>query len=138
MRLIGNLLWLVLAGWWLAVAYLTAAIANAMTIIGIPFAIQSVKLAAYALWPFGRVVVERPGKGAVSTLANVVWFVFGGVWLWLAHLFAALLLALTIIGIPLAVASFRMGGLALRPFGRIVVDEDLVHGRQVVVPAPGL
>jgi uncharacterized membrane protein YccF (DUF307 family) len=133
---IANLLWLLLAGWWLALAYASAAVANAVTIIGIPFAFQSLKLAVYALWPFGRVVVEVPGKGGVSTIANVVWFLFGGVWLALAHLVAGVLLFVTIIGIPLAVVSFRMAGLALHPFGRMVVPVDEVAGRTVVIAAP--
>lgn len=137
MSLLLNLVWLVFAGWWLALAYVGAAVANAVTIIGIPFAFQSLKLAVYALWPFGRVVVEVPGKGSVSTIANVVWFVFGGVWLALAHLLAAVLLALTVVGIPLAVVSARMAGLALRPFGRTVVPVAAAAGRQVVVAPPG-
>ena len=136
MTVVANVLWLVLAGWWLALAYAGAAVANAVTIIGIPFAYQSLKLAVYALWPFGRVVVEVPGKGAGSTIANVVWFVLGGVWLALAHLLAGLLLAVTIIGIPLAVVSFRMAGLALHPFGRMVVPIEEVAGRTVVIDAP--
>lgn len=131
-----NVIWLVLAGWWLFLAYLGAALANAATIIGIPFAWQSLKLAVYALWPFGRVVVEVEGKGSVSTIANVVWFVLGGVWLWLAHLVAAALLAVTIIGIPLALVSLRMGGLALRPFGRTIVPVELAAGRTVVLRGP--
>ena len=134
--LVLNVLWLVLVGWWLALAYASAAVANAVTIIGLPFAWQSLKLGAYALWPFGRVVVEVPDKGSVSTVANVVWFLLGGVWLALAHALAALLLAVTIIGLPLAVVSWRMAGLALRPFGRTVVPVEQARGRTVVVAPP--
>ncbi len=122
---IGNLLWLVLAGWWLFLAYLLAGVVNCVTIIGIPFGIQSFKLAGYALWPFGRVVVDRPGRDAgLSCLGNVIWFVIGGVWLALGHLIAGVLLCATVIGIPLGIASIKMAGLALAPFGKQVVSRS--------------
>ena len=122
MRTIGNILWLVLAGFWLAIGYVIAGIVNLVLIITIPFAIQSFKLAGYALWPFGRVVVERPGSdAALSLIGNILWLVFGGIWLALAHVVTGLVLMLTIIGIPLGVANIKMAGLALAPFGRQVV-----------------
>ena len=98
---IGNIIWLVLAGWWLMVVYLIAGLIACLTVIGIPFGIQSFKLAGYALWPFGRVV--------------------GGWYLVLSHLVAALLLAITVVGFPLALASLKMAGLALAPFGKKIV-----------------
>ena len=120
---VGNVLWLVLAGFWLALAYAIAGLINMVTIIGIPFGIQSFKLAGYALWPFGRVVVQRPGRDAgLSTLGNVLWFFLGGFWLAMSHLFVGLLLCLTIIGIPLGLASIKMAGLAIAPFGKQVVS----------------
>jgi uncharacterized membrane protein YccF (DUF307 family) len=121
-RLILNIIWLVLAGVWLALGYVIAAVLLAITIIGLPFAKQSLKLAGYALWPFGRTLV--PGETRVrkiSVVANVLWFVLAGWWLALAHLFAGILLCITIIGIPLGVASFKMAGAALVPFGKEVV-----------------
>lgn len=122
---IGNVLWLVLAGFWLALGYVIAGIINMITIIGIPFGIQSFKLAGYALWPFGRVVVQRPGRDAgLSTLGNVLWFFLGGFWLALGHLFVGLLLCATIIGIPLGLASIKMAGLAIAPFGKQVVQRS--------------
>jgi uncharacterized membrane protein YccF (DUF307 family) len=122
MRLILNLIWLVLAGWWLALSYLLAAVIMAITIIGLPFAKQAVKLAGYALWPFGRTLIpaESRRKG-LSVVANVLWFVLAGWWLALAQLIAGCLLCLTIIGIPLGVASFKMAGAALVPFGKQIV-----------------
>lgn len=139
MTVIGNVLWLVLAGWWLAIAYVAAGIVNLLPIITIPLAIQSFKLAGYALWPFGRVVVDIPNRsGGLSFIANVIWFFLGGVWLALAHILAGLLLMITIIGIPLGVASFKMAGLALAPFGRTVVDAKLARPEQVVVATPQL
>jgi len=123
LRTIGNLLWLVLAGIWLSIGYLVAGVICCITIIGIPFGVQSFKLAGYALWPFGRVVVRRPdANDGVSVIANVIWLVFGGIWLALGHVVAGLLLCITIIGIPFGVASFKMAGLALVPFGKEIVD----------------
>ena len=122
MRTIGNILWLVLAGFWMAIAYVIAGILNCIIIIGIPFGIQSFKLAGYALWPFGRVVVHKPNRDvAVSVLGNVIWFFLGGFFLVLGHVITGLLLMLTIIGIPLGIASFKMAGLALAPFGKEIV-----------------
>ena len=119
-----NVIWLLLAGIWLAISYLLAALIQSITIIGIPFAIQSLKLAGYALWPFGRVVIQRQERDvALSCLGNAVWFVLSGFWLALIHLFTALLLFLTIIGIPLAIANVKMASLALAPFGKRIVNE---------------
>jgi uncharacterized membrane protein YccF (DUF307 family) len=119
---IGNIVWLVLAGWWLMILYLLAGLIACLTVIGIPFGIQSFKLAGYALWPFGRVVVRDSRRDAgLSTLGNVIWFVVGGWYLALSHLVAALLLAITVVGFPLALASLKMAGLALAPFGKKIV-----------------
>lgn len=131
MKTLGNVLWLLLAGVWLAFAYVTAGLLNFITIIGIPFGIQSFKLAGYALWPFGRVVVRRPHKDvSISTLGNVVWFFFGGWFLTLLHLFTGLLLMFTIIGIPLGLANIKMAGLALAPFGKQIVPVASVEASQ--------
>ena len=130
LRLVGNVVWLVLAGFWMASAYAVAGVLQIMTIIGIPLGIQSFKLAGYSLWPFGRVIVERPGAGAAgSCLGNVIWFFFAGVWLAFGHLFTGLLLCATIIGIPFGIASFKLARLALWPFGKIIVPDDAVSIR---------
>jgi uncharacterized membrane protein YccF (DUF307 family) len=137
MRTIGNILWLVLAGIWLAIGYVIAGILNCITIIGIPFGLQAFKLAGYALWPFGRVVVERPGANrAVGCLGNVIWLVFGGLALAIGHVIAGVLLCITIIGIPLGVACFKMAILALTPFGKTVVPASDVGGAAVVAAVP--
>jgi uncharacterized membrane protein YccF (DUF307 family) len=130
-RTLLNIIWLVLAGVWLALAYLFAGVLMAITIIGIPFAIQAGKLAVYALWPFGRTLIpsERRLRG-LSAVANVLWFILAGWWLALAHLFTGILLCLTIIGIPLGVASFKMAGAALVPFGKEIVSLSDLSGRQ--------
>jgi uncharacterized membrane protein YccF (DUF307 family) len=122
LRTVGNILWFVLAGVWMAFGYVVAGVLQCITIIGIPLGIQSFKLAGYALWPFGRVVVQRLDRdAALSCLGNVVWLVLGGIWLALGHLFTGLLLCITIIGIPFGIASFKLAGLALAPFGKLVV-----------------
>ncbi len=122
---LGNVLWVLLAGIWLAIGYVAAGIINMITIIGIPFGIQSFKLAGYALWPFGRVVVVRPDRDAgLSCLGNVLWFLLGGLGLAIGHLIVGLLLCLTIIGIPLGIGSIKMAGLAIAPFGKQVVPKS--------------
>ncbi len=133
MKTVGNILWLVLAGAWLALGYVLAGIVNCILIITIPFGIQAFKLAGYALWPFGRMVVHRPGQdAALSCLGNLIWLLFGGFWLALGHLIAGLLLCLTVIGIPLGLASIKMAGLALAPFGKQIVPVETATG-----PSPG-
>ncbi len=122
MRLLLNVIWLVLAGLALAIGYLIAAVLLAVTIIGVPFAVQSIKLAVYALWPFGRTLVPSPTRSVgISVVGNVLWFVLAGWWLALSHLVTGVLLCLTVIGIPLGIADFKMAGAALAPFGKEIV-----------------
>jgi uncharacterized membrane protein YccF (DUF307 family) len=122
MKTVLNIIWLVLAGLWLAAGYLLAAILLAITVIGLPFAKQSLKLARYALWPFGRALVQSPTRyKGLSVVGNVLWFVLAGWWLALAHRLTGIALCLTSIGIPLGIADFKMAGAALVPFGRTVV-----------------
>jgi uncharacterized membrane protein YccF (DUF307 family) len=142
MAVLGNLLWLVLAGWWVALGYVVAGVVNILTIIGIPFGIQAFKLAGYALWPFGRVVVTTDAAGGLLALVgNVIWLILTGWELALAHLVAGGLLCLTVVGIPLGIASFKMVWLALVPFGKQVVPaRTLPRAASVAhagVPAPG-
>ena len=128
MRMILNLLWLILAGVWLAMEYAIAGALMFLTIIGIPFGLQSFKLAGYALWPFGRMLVPtQQRRKTISAIGNVLWFVLAGWWLALSHLLFGCLLCLTIVGIPLGVGSFKMAGAALAPFGKeIARKSDLV------------
>ena len=107
---------LVLAGWWLALGYLFAAVIMTITIIGIPFAKQALKLAVYALWPFGRMLIpaESRSKG-LSVFANILWFVLAGWWLALGQLIAGCLLCITIVGIPLGHRLIQDGGRGARP-----------------------
>lgn len=136
MRTVLNVIWLVVAGIWLAIAYVIAGIIDLIFIITIPLAIQSFKLAGYALWPFGRVVVYRPGRDVgLSLVGNVIWFITAGLWLALAHIFFGVLLMITIIGIPLGVASFKMAGLAIAPFGKTVVPANAIPEGTIVMYA---
>jgi uncharacterized membrane protein YccF (DUF307 family) len=122
LRLILNVLWLVLSGFWLALAYVLAGLLMFITIIGIPFGVQAFKLAGYALWPFGRALAPTGQRPVLSLIGNVLWFIFAGWWLALVHLLTGIALCLTIIGIPLGIASFKMAGAALVPFGREIVS----------------
>ena len=132
MKTLLNIIWLVLAGFWLAAGYLFAAVQLAITIIGLPFAKQSLKLARYALWPFGRALVESPTRHeTLSAVGNVLWFVLAGWWLALGHIVTGIALCMTIIGIPLGIADFKMAGAALVPFGRKVVGAKELNAGMV-------
>ncbi|MCW2497884.1 YccF domain-containing protein [Jatrophihabitans sp.] len=121
MKTLLNLLWLVLSGLWMAIAYVLFGILACILIITIPFGIASFRIAGYALWPFGRTVIRRDDAGVASAIGNLVWLVFAGVWLAIGHLVTGLLLCLTIIGIPLGVANFKMVPISLTPLGRQIV-----------------
>jgi len=124
-RAIGNVLWLVLAGWWLALGYAIAGMVMFVLIITIPLGVQAFKLAGFALWPFGRTVIDDPdaaGRQGLSVFANVIWVLLAGWWLALAHVIAGVALCLTVIGIPFGFASFKMVPLAFWPFGQTVVS----------------
>ncbi len=133
MRTIGNLLWLVLAGFWMAVSYAFAGVVFCVLIITIPFGIAAFRMAWYALWPFGRTIVRRPTAGAGSAIGNVLWFILAGVWLAILHVITGLLLCLTVIGIPLGVASFKMAEIALFPLGKQIVPIETTPEAGLVV-----
>lgn len=127
MRTLLNIVWLVVSGLELALAYALAGVLAAVLIVTFPLAVPAFRLAGYALWPFGRAVVRRPGAGAGSVLLNVAWFVVAGWWLAIAHVVVAAVLAVTIIGIPFAVATIKMLPLALAPYGKDVVDASVAR-----------
>ena len=132
MKTLLNVIWLVLAGFWLALGYVLAAILLAITIIGLPFAKQSLKLARYSLWPFGWALVQSPTRmRTLSAVGNVLWFLLAGWWLALLHLLSGIALCLTIIGIPLGIADFKMAGAALVPFGRAIVRAQELNAGMV-------
>jgi uncharacterized membrane protein YccF (DUF307 family) len=121
MRLILNLIWLVLCGFWMAVGYVVAGIICCVLIITIPWGLASFRIANYALWPFGRTVVDRPDAGAASLIGNIIWIVFAGIWLAIGHVFTGIALCITIIGIPLGIANFKMVPVSLMPLGKVIV-----------------
>ena len=121
MRTIGNILWFILAGIWLAMGYAIGGLVMCITIIGIPFGIQSFKLAGLALWPFGRTAAMAGSGGLLEIIFNLIWLVLVGWGIFLAHLIAGALLCITIIGIPFGIQAFKLSTLALWPFGRVIV-----------------
>ncbi len=137
MRTIGNILWVIFAGIWLALGYALAGLLFCITIIGIPFGIQAFKLAALSLWPFGRTVVPRSEGGCLEIGANVVWLVLFGWEIFLAHLIAGAILCITIIGIPFGIQAFKLSVLALWPFGREVVKASGATGGLSIPANPG-
>ena len=124
MRLLLNLIWLVFGGVWLALGYAIVALVMFILIITIPFGIAAARMALFCLWPFGRTLVRRPGAGAGSLIGNVIWFVLAGWWLALGHLISGIAMCLTIIGIPLGLANFKLIPVSLTPFGRDIVGID--------------
>ncbi|GLY51995.1 YccF domain-containing protein [Lentzea sp. NBRC 102530] len=122
MRLILNVIWLVLAGFWMAVGYAVAGIICCILIITIPWGIASFRIANYALWPFGREVVDKPGAGAGSLLGNIIWIVVAGFWLAIGHIVTGIALCVTIIGIPLGVANFKLVKVSLVPLGKEIIE----------------
>jgi len=132
MSILLNLLWIICGGLWMAVGWIVAAVIMAITIIGLPWARAAFNIASYALLPFGRKAVSRAehlgthdiGTGLLGFLGNVIWLVLAGWWLALGHLITAILLAVTIIGIPFAWAHLKLAGIALWPIGKMIVDAD--------------
>lgn len=134
MRTIGNILWFVLAGWWLALLYVVAGVVACVLIITIPFGIASFRLASFVLWPFGRTTVWRRDAGIWSIIGNILWILLLGWELALAHLLAGLLLCLTIIGIPFGVACWKMVPLAFLPLGQQVVPISAARFDRFAMP----
>ena len=136
-----NLLWIVFGGLEMALGLVIAAVIIAITIIGLPWARAAFNIAAYTLLPFGQKAVARAeyagtedvGTGPLGVLGNIVWLVLAGWWLALGHLITAILIAVTIIGIPFAWAHLKLAGIALWPIGKVIVfaeDAPLQHTRQ--------
>jgi uncharacterized membrane protein YccF (DUF307 family) len=137
-RVLLNLIWLVFGGLLLAFGYAVAALVMFILIITIPFGIASARIALFCLWPFGRTLVRRPDAGAASLIGNIVWFLLAGWWLALGHLITGVLMCLTIIGIPLGLANFKLIPVSVAPFGREIVDIDQARrlGYQTDVGVP--
>jgi uncharacterized membrane protein YccF (DUF307 family) len=138
-RILLNLIWLVFGGLVLALGYALVALVMFILIVTIPFGIASARIALFCLWPFGRTIVRRPDAGAGSLVGNVIWIVLAGWWLALGHIVTGVLMCITIIGIPLGLANFKLIPVSLTPFGRDIVDVEqarrLGYADQVGMPA---
>ncbi len=121
MNLLGNLIWFIFGGFIIAIEYFIASIILIITIIGIPFGLQTLKMASLALWPFGRdpVHIKQP-DGCLTIILNLIWILFGGIWIALSHLVLGAAFFITIIGIPFGMQHFKLASLALTPFGQTV------------------
>ena len=122
MRTILNVIWLLFGGIWLALGYFLVGILACVLIVTIPVGVAAFRMGSFALWPFGKTVVNRPGSGVGSALMNVIWFVIGGLPLAVGHLTTAAAQAITIVGIPLAIANVKMIPVTCFPCGKQIVD----------------
>ena len=123
MNLLLNIIWLICGGFLICVEYIVSSLLLMITIVGIPFGMQTMKMAGLALWPFGKEVRsgERSG-GCLYILMNVLWIFLGGIWICLSHLGFGVLLCITVIGIPFGMQHFKLAALALAPFGKDIVE----------------
>jgi len=123
MKILGNLIWLIFGGIIIAIEYFIGSIILIITIIGIPFGIQTLKMGALALWPFGRDTrVHDRASGCLYILMNVLWLLCGGIWIALTHALFGMVLCITIIGIPFGMQHFKLTAIALNPFGRDIIS----------------
>ena len=139
MRVLLNIVWLVFGGLAMALGYAVAALVMFLLIVTIPFGFAAARIALFCLWPFGRTLVRRRDAGAGALVGNVIWFVLAGWWLALGHVVTGVLMCLTIIGIPLGLANFKLIPVSLTPFGRDIVDVEqarrLGYDAQIAVAA---
>jgi uncharacterized membrane protein YccF (DUF307 family) len=121
MSILGNLLWILLGGFLVFLGYLIGGLILCITIIGIPFGAQCMKLSLLGLMPFGKKVVDKhQPPTALSIIMNIIWILVGGIWIAVVHLVFAILLGITIIGIPFAKQHIKLTGLAFAPFGKVI------------------
>ena len=124
MRLFLNVIWLIFGGLWLALGYALAAVVCFILIITIPFGIASLRIASYALWPFGRTIIDKPGVRPGAMIGNIIWVILCGFWLAIGHLVSAIAMAITVIGIPLDLANLKLIPVSLFPLGKEIVPVD--------------
>ena len=123
MRTLLNIIWVVFGGFWLFLSYLFFGLIACLLIVTIPAGVACFRIAGYVLWPFGRRVIDKPGVGAGSGIMNIVWFLVAGLWLAIGHITTAAAQAVTIVGIPLAIANLKMIPITCFPFGKAVIDD---------------
>ena len=129
MKTLLNLIWLIFGGIWLSLGYIFFGIIACILVVTLPAGVACFRIANYVLWPFGREVVPAPGAGAMSGISNVIWFLVAGLWLAISHITTAFFQAITIIGIPLAIANIKMIPVTCFPFGKQIVSSDQVYYR---------
>lgn len=132
MRTLLNLIWVVLSGFWLFLGYVAAGILLCIPIITIPWAVASFRIGLYALWPFGRTIVDKRTAGVGSLLGNVIWVLLAGIWLAIAHVVTGLALCVTVIGIPFGIANFKMIPISLMPLGKEIVPVGATRERPLI------
>lgn len=120
-RLLLNVVWLVFGGFAVVIGWLLAGVLCCLFVVTIPFGIASFRIASYALWPFGRTVVDQPTAGVGSAIGNVIWIVVAGLWITIGHLVLGIMLCCTIVGIPLGLAHFKLMPVSLMPLGKEIV-----------------
>lgn len=121
MRFLLNVVWLIFGGVGIVLGYLLAGLICCLLIVTIPFGIAAFRIALYAMWPFGRTVVDSPSAGAGSVVGNVLWLLLAGIWITIGHVVAGVALCLTVIGIPLGLAHFKLIPVSLMPLGKEIV-----------------
>lgn len=121
MKVLGNIIWVLFGGLKIACIYILSSVVMMLTIIGIPFGIQTIKLGLLALWPFGAEVITRPESGCLNIFMNILWLLLGGIIVVVAHLLFGLVFCITIIGIPFGLQHFKLAQIAVTPFGREIV-----------------
>lgn len=123
MNFLGNLIWLIFGGLVIAIEYFVGSIILMITIVGIPFGLQTLKMASLSLWPFGRdTIVQERASGCLYIIMNIIWLITGGIWIAITHAIFGGILCITIIGIPFGLQHFKLTAVALSPFGR-----DIIH-----------
>jgi uncharacterized membrane protein YccF (DUF307 family) len=124
MNFLGNLIWLIFGGIVIAIEYFIGSIILMITIVGIPFGLQTLKMASMSIWPFGRdTVVHERASGCLHIIMNIIWLLTGGIWIAITHAVFGLILCITIIGIPFGLQHFKLTAIALSPFGRDIVSK---------------
>jgi uncharacterized membrane protein YccF (DUF307 family) len=133
-----NIIWLVFGGIWLALGYFLAGVVCCLLIVTIPFGIASFRIASYALWPFGRTIVDRGGRaGALATVGNVIWILVAGLWIAIGHVLTAIPMFVSIVGIPLGIANLKMIPVSLVPLGKEIVPSGAPFAGGVPSRRPG-
>lgn len=127
MSILLNLIWLVFGGFFICLGYFVGGLALCLTVVGIPWGLQCFKLAMFAIWPFDldtKFSGEQALGGVINVPLNIIWLIFGGLWVVFHHIFWGVILCITIVGIPFGVQHFKMVKLGIWPFGRVVVEKS--------------